>query len=444
MTKSDDQGAPSRAPAPEERSSGGRDPRERSRGGGAVLAVPLQPDELKGNSRVPVTAVRVPVTAVVTAVAPLRGAADRPDPAAAATGTGPSPPTAAGMEEGTFRALVENAHDVFYRYRLLPTPAFEYVSPAVASVTGYTPEEHYANPQLGLEIVHPDDRARLAATTQGDGAALLLRWVGKDGRIVWTEQRNRAVRDASGRVVAIEGVARDVSERMRLQETAERTGRFREQLLGIVGHDLRGPLQAISASAHLLRRAGLPEKEARSVARIKSSADRMMRMIGDLLDFTRSGLGGTLPVTLVLGSARELCEEVVAEHLAADPTRDLALEPGPAGRAALDPDRLAQALGNLVGNALVHGERGGPVRVAVVEGDASVDVEVRNRGRPIPAHELPELFQPYRERRASRSGGLGLGLFIARQIALAHGGDVFGSSSEAGTTFVLRLPRPRR
>jgi len=118
--------------------------------------------------------------------------------------------------EERFRLLAENAQDLVFRYRLLPEPGFEYVSPAATRMVGYTPEEHYANPRLGLEIVHPDDRAKLEGVLRGGGDAsepLLLRWIRKDGAVIWMEQRNTTVRDAEGRAVAVEGIARDVTER---------------------------------------------------------------------------------------------------------------------------------------------------------------------------------------------------------------------------------------
>jgi PAS domain S-box-containing protein len=107
--------------------------------------------------------------------------------------------------------LVERARDVVYRYRIRP-PGFEYVSPAATEVTGYTPEEHYADPALGFKIVHPEDfqRLRQLATSVPDGSPVLLRWIRKDGRVIWTEQRNVPVFDDDGQLVAIEGVAREV------------------------------------------------------------------------------------------------------------------------------------------------------------------------------------------------------------------------------------------
>ncbi|HZU01944.1 MAG TPA: PAS domain S-box protein [Ktedonobacteraceae bacterium] len=126
--------------------------------------------------------------------------------------------------EARFRLLAENAQDVIYRFHFAPTFGYDYVSPAVTTITGYSPEEYYTDPELALKIVHPDDRPRLQAQRQGTeplGDSLTLRWIRKDGTIVWIEQRNKPIYDEAGTVVALEGIARDITERVRL-ETAER------------------------------------------------------------------------------------------------------------------------------------------------------------------------------------------------------------------------------
>jgi diguanylate cyclase (GGDEF)-like protein/PAS domain S-box-containing protein len=122
--------------------------------------------------------------------------------------------------EERFRRLAENALDLIYRIRLVPEPVFEYVSPSSTAIVGYTPEEHYTDPLLGMKIVHPLDRPLLkAALTNPDlmTKPTVTRWLHKDGSVVWIEQRNSVIRDAQGNVVALEGIARDVSERVRAE-----------------------------------------------------------------------------------------------------------------------------------------------------------------------------------------------------------------------------------
>jgi two-component system cell cycle sensor histidine kinase/response regulator CckA len=136
--------------------------------------------------------------------------------------------------EERFRRLAENAQDLIYRYRFNPTPGFEYVSPAAAAITGYTPEEHYADPELGFKLVHPDDRALLEALTRGDtppGMPLVFRWVRKDGTMVWIEQRNVLIYDEAGHLVAIEGIARDITARKRTDEEIHRLNQFLDSVI---------------------------------------------------------------------------------------------------------------------------------------------------------------------------------------------------------------------
>ncbi|MCU0506563.1 MAG: PAS domain S-box protein, partial [Chloroflexi bacterium] len=139
------------------------------------------------------------------------------------------------------RILVDRGLDLVYRYRLVPERGFEYVSPAATVMTGYSPEDHYADPDLGLKLVHPDDRHLLEAAAAGRTSdPLVLRWVRRDGSILWTEQHNVPVVDASGTLVAIEGMARDVTVReetlhaLRASEARFRTLLERVDLIAFV------------------------------------------------------------------------------------------------------------------------------------------------------------------------------------------------------------------
>ena len=120
--------------------------------------------------------------------------------------------------EERFRLLAENAQDLIALYRLNPTPGFEYVSQSSTAITGYTPEEYYADPELAYKIVHPDDMHLLDETLQHPEAPSTIRWIRKDGRVIWTEQRNKPIYDEAGELVAIEGIARDITERVRADE----------------------------------------------------------------------------------------------------------------------------------------------------------------------------------------------------------------------------------
>ncbi len=164
-----------------------------------------------------------------------------------------------------FRQLAENAQDLNYRYELSPKRGFSYVSPAAFTITGYSPEEHYADPNLGYKLVHPDDQHLLEAATQGKDAIrnpLLLRWIRKDGTMLWTEQRNVPVYAEDGSLIAIEGIAIDITKRKQsellLQEKTEEIEAQNEELQQIneelyqTNEDLAAAISRTEESERLL------------------------------------------------------------------------------------------------------------------------------------------------------------------------------------------------
>ncbi len=234
----------------------------------------------------------------------------------------------------------------------------------------------------------------------------------------------------------------------RLYQEAREAVRVREDVVAIVSHDLRNPLNAISLSAStLIKREELDERTAKAATRIYAAADRAHRLIRDLLDFTQARVGG-IPVSTRAVDPGELARQVVEEIQSAYPERRLELRVEEGGKVSADPDRLAQVMANLMGNAVQHSPGDTPVRVVVRgEGDG-VSFAVHNEGAPISAELLPMLFEPFqrgRETRAGAGGSLGLGLFISRQIVEAHGGRIEARSATGdGTTFTVWLPRCSR
>jgi signal transduction histidine kinase len=225
----------------------------------------------------------------------------------------------------------------------------------------------------------------------------------------------------------------------------------KETLLAILGHDLRAPLGAISTSATFIRDSGaLGETHRALSAGIVGSARRSMAMVGDLLDFTRSRLGGGIPVVRAETELGEVLRDLVDEHRAAHPGRTIRIDmPGPE-RGHWDAARLGQAFGNLIGNAVQHGDEGTPVTITVRGSADAVTVAVHNEGAVIPGQELDGIFNPMKVRPATSAppaprgptDGLGLGLYIAERIVSAHDGHIdVASTAGAGTIFTVRLPR---
>jgi signal transduction histidine kinase len=215
----------------------------------------------------------------------------------------------------------------------------------------------------------------------------------------------------------------------------------RSRFISILGHDLRDPLATVAMSADLLSsREQTPEANA-VIVRIKRACDRMQRMIGEVLDFARGHLGGGIPVSPTLNDMGELARSVVDEARAAHPNAQITVHTEGELRGPFDRERVYQALANLIRNAVEHGT--GTVEIIVRESDdrSHVITAVTNHGTPIPADVLSRIFDPFARGDRGSSGGLGLGLFIVQQIALAHGGLCDVASDETSTTFTITWPR---
>ena len=239
----------------------------------------------------------------------------------------------------------------------------------------------------------------------------------------------------------------DTEERIEKSEAAlldeQQTAELREQFIAVLGHDLRTPLSSVVAGAQALGKMHPTSQGSIIVERIKRSADRMARLIDNILDFARGRLGGGIPVVKQPDPhLRQALVHVIAELSAVHPDRKVDTRIDINKPVSCDSGRLAQLLANLLSNALVHGSEDEPATVvARIEGDRFI-LSVNNKGNPIPAETMGRLFRPFvrgadRERRQE---GLGLGLYIASHIAEAHGGTLSVRSNTAGTTFTLSMP----
>jgi signal transduction histidine kinase len=224
----------------------------------------------------------------------------------------------------------------------------------------------------------------------------------------------------------------------------QRAVKLNEMFTAVLGHDLRGPLNAIVASAELALLQSADERQMKPLSRIVSSGARMARMIDQLLDLTRVRIGKGIPLDLQRTDLSLLLEQVLEETRSANPEWSLRFGPVADVEGDWDADRLSQVFSNLLGNAVQHGSPEHGIDVRIHSDDPlAVRVEVHNAG-VIPAELVPHLFEAMSasERHRGKARGLGLGLFISSQIAQAHGGriEVCSSPSE-GTTFAVWLPR---
>jgi phosphoserine phosphatase RsbU/P len=318
---------------------------------------------------------------------------------------------------------------------------------------GYVGREADPTGQWWLDAVHPEDLPRvlrdlraLVDSPEADRWESEYRLRRKDGSYATVADRGFLVRDEHGRASRMVGALQDVTASRAAEAEALQRAEFAQQLIGIVSHDLRNPLGAISLSATgLVHHANLDERNAFYARLILTSAERATRLVRDLLDFTRARVGGGIPLQRRNVDLHALVRQVLQEVGLNHPGRELREHCQDAGRGLWDADRLAQVLGNLVSNALQYSPKDGSVSVSVVGEVDAVSIQIHNPGEPIPTGLLGRLFQPLQRGEDSSDNSrrsIGLGLYIVDQIVRAHGGTVgVRSSAQEGTTFQLRLPR---
>jgi PAS domain S-box-containing protein len=351
-----------------------------------------------------------------------------------------------------YRLLVENSPVMIWRSGL--DAKCDYFNETWLSFTGRTLEQEMGDGWA--EGVHPEDFDRcvkhyLDHFHRREAFEMEYRLRRHDGEFRWIFDRGVPYADDGGEFAGFIGSCVDVDERRKAQE-AQQTHSveqlalardFEKWILAIASHDIRDPLGSIQLAAHSLQMVPeatpLVKRHAQVVSR---GVKRIEHIVGDLLDLSREREGRGITVERKPGDVRKMCEEIIEELEALARDRKFTFECDSDGRGTWDESRILQAISNLASNAVQHGRPGSPVHVRLTGDPSHVEVEVRNEGT-IPEEILPRIFEPFRSGRhhGSRGDGLGLGLFIAKAIARAHGGGLEVSSAEGETRFRMVLPR---
>ncbi|MEW6528177.1 MAG: ATP-binding protein [Spirochaetota bacterium] len=358
--------------------------------------------------------------------------------------------------------LAENAQDIIYRYELLPTPGFTYVSPAATVITGYTPEEHYANPNLGFEIVHPEDRHILQGVLEKKHffEPIVLRWIKKDGTIIWAEQRNVPIYNEDGQLIAIEGIARDITLRKQYEEeilklnaelerrVEERTAQLQEvnkeleSFAYTVSHDLRAPLTTIAGFANLIQAelAGKADKTIETyLTAIIDSVKRMEKLIEDLLSFSRMARTDLHHSQV---DFKQMVQAIIHEVALTQKSKaDFKIGTLPVIEG--DEAMLRIAFTNLIANAVKFSSKSSQ---PVVEIDSYIDngktiIFVKDNGVGFDPALSDKLFNVFQRLHSEKDfPGTGIGLALVRRIISRHGGKVWAQSEPGkGATFFVEF-----
>ena len=351
-----------------------------------------------------------------------------------------------------YRLLVEHAPVMVWRSGV--NAKCDYFNETWLQFTGRTLEQEMGDGWA--EGVHPDDFARCVAFYRDhfqrrEPFEMEYRLRRHDGEFRWIFDRGVPFTDDSGAFAGFIGSCVDVHERRVAQEAQQHHDQeqlelardFERWILAIVSHDIRDPLNTIYLAARVLAATSDPQSLAHKQADVVGRAvTRIQHIVGDLLDLSREREGQGISVQRKPTDLRAVCERIIDELKSIAVGQQIVFDCDADGSGAWDEHRVLQAISNLASNAVQHGKPGSPVHLRLTGDDRRVAVEVHNEGS-IPADLLPHIFEPFRSGRhhGRRGDGLGLGLFIAKAIAMAHGGGLEVDSSRDGTTFRLVLPR---
>jgi len=377
--------------------------------------------------------------------------------------------------EARFRRLTENVPDIIYRFDFYPTPHLSYVSHAVSEVLGYSPSECLASPARFPEFAHPDDRPQLLAAMKSEPAVAQfnpIRWLHKNGRTVWIEQRASPVYDEDGKLIAIEGVARDITEQkqaeallhayyMRLEEMVEeRTRELQEaqtellkqerlailgQLAASVGHELRNPLSVMANAVYYLRLIQ-PDRNAQVSEYLDILAGEIKKsshIIQSLLEFAR-----TKQVHLEPNAIDRMINVVLTGLDQPDNIEVITDIPEDLAPVYVDAQHMDQVFTNLILNAYQAMPEGGTLTIdasfceegvgETSESVPAIKVRIRDTGEGIAPEHLERIFEPLF---TTKTRGVGLGLALVKSLIEAnHGRIEVESKLGKGATFTVWLP----
>ncbi|WP_127507922.1 response regulator [Actinoplanes solisilvae] len=345
--------------------------------------------------------------------------------------------------EEALRLLADHAHDVIFRYRLRPSPAMEYLSPAVASITGHRPEEFYADPALIFRLVEPDERPLLERSWRSEQpGTLTIRWRSRGGEPVWVEQRASAVAGADGRPVAVEGILRDITERVRMEEQLRQAERLDSlgRLAGGIAHDFNNILAVISGYAAMLTEELGPDHELNADTKaIEQAAARGSTLTRQLLIFSR--LEPSRPELLDLNAVATDMQRLLSRTLGEDVElrTELSLDLPPI---SMDRGKLEQVIMNAAMNSRAAMPSGGRLTLTteLVRATGHVRLSLTDTGCGMTPEVSARAFEPFFTTKG-RGKGTGLGLATAYGVVTDAGGTItLDSAPDEGATLRIQLP----
>jgi len=337
-----------------------------------------------------------------------------------------------------YRLLAENAVDIIYRYRLIPVPGFEYISPSIATITGYSADEFYADAQLIVNIVHPHDRQAFEAFLQEPAACispLTLRLIPRDQKQVWVEQTSVPVYDEKEKIRAVEGVIRDITMRKKLEQDMARLDSLNTigEMAANLAHEVRNPLTTVRGYLQLLSENPELNRYEERFGIMIEELDRTNSIISEYLSFCKNKMVELKPCHLdkiILSLFPLLQADANASN------SQLALEMNDIPLICIDEKEIRQLILNLVRNGLEAMPSGATLTIRTYVEDDDVILAIQDQGTGIAQHILDNLGTPFM---TTKETGTGLGLAVCYSIANRHQAKIKVETSSAGTTFFIHF-----
>lgn len=345
-------------------------------------------------------------------------------------------------KEIQYQLLAENAIDVIYYYRLSPEAVLDYVNPSVLTVTGYPPEEYYADNKLIFNLVHPDDRPLLDDfITNLPGSVekpLTIRILREDKTTIWVEQKCVPIYDEQGQLIALEGIIRDITQRKKLEQMASAFDRMNMvgSMAATVAHEIRNPMTTVRGYLQVIGRKEKYQTDKEKFELMIEEIDRANSIIREYLSLSHEKF-----VSLKKCSLNQIIKALFpliqadANSSKVYVTLDLSDIP----ELLLDENEVRQLLLNLVRNGIEAMPSGGNLVIGTVLADNQAVLSISDQGSEIPPHILEHLGTPFF---TTKDAGTGLGLAICYQIAHRHNASIQIDTSDTGTTFFVNFNPP--